>query len=256
MRRMLDHGLRRAKCHIMLERRINGSHPATRATKWSLVLPEGKPPKSGFPLLVLLHGQGESGARLEALLPDLATAPFARLFIDAPWPVELRHEDPPRIGGAWYAYVRDDDDFRADIFERVNWLENLVDDVISEASIDRRCVGLFGYSQGGYLASVAAVSSPSLYRGLCAVSTRVKVEMFDPSHLTLKNYPILVIHGRNDPSVSCDRQLGAVEVLKHWGAEVTCEIHDGGHGLRRTTGALAAEFFTRVFATCSSAPRA
>lgn len=226
-------------------RRIEGSFDVTRSVKWALVLPDGVPTSAGLPLVVFLHGQGETGERLEALLPALSGAPFARLFIDGPWPVEVRGEAPPRIGASWYSYVGDDPVFRQDLLLRASWLETLVRHAAAGAPINLASVGVFGYSQGGYLASVAALRHRAFWKALCVTSSRIKSEMLGDELHNLAQYPVLVIHGRADKAVSCERQLESADRLRAHGANVACEIHEGGHGIRRTAGPLVVDFFTR-----------
>lgn len=207
-------------------------------------LPEGPAPPDGFPILLGLHGFGEDCARLAARLP-LGATPYARLLPDAPYPV-LMHEEPPRVGGTWYHYTGDQPAF----LEALAFAERYLRDVVSGAArlhpIDPDRIALLGYSQGGYLAGVAAFRDRSRYRGLVAVACRVKTESLAAELAAARGYPVLLIHGARDQHTAVGRQREAADELVRHGVDATLHVHEGGHGFRSDFAPMIDAFTRRV----------
>src|SRR5690606_21093629 len=130
-----------------------GSVPFTRDVAWRIELPDTPPPPEGFPVLLALHGHGDDGGRLGARLAGLLPAPYAVLFPDGPYPVEVRQAPPPRVGCSWYAYSGDQDAFLAALETAGDHLERVLAAAAAEHGLDRARVAVLGYSQGGYLGS-------------------------------------------------------------------------------------------------------
>ncbi len=225
-----------------------GTTPFVLDVGYRVVLPRGPAPAARVPLLVGLHGFGDDGERLLDRLHGLFPAPFAALFPDGPYPVEMRNEDPPRVGRAWYQYTGDQAAFVAAMDVAGAHLEGVIDAVGVRHPIDRSRVVLLGYSQGGYLAGYHALKHVSRFAGLVSIACRVKVEAIEES-IDLTDVPILIVHGRRDRAVRLEPQEASVAELRRRGAEVTLEIHEGGHGLRSELSAPIRRFLARVFRT-------
>lgn len=212
---------------------VAGSLPFTRRSNYQVALPRTAAPLGGYPLVVALHGFGESGQRLhERLLPLVDTGALL-LCPDGPFPLEMRAETPPRIGFAWYQYIGDAAQFAVALLEGGAFLDRLIDVVAESLPVDRRKIVLLGYSQGGYLAAAHALGSPDRFAGLIAIATRIKTELFSAEQLARVHFPVLAIHGANDPQTAIGRQREAVAQLRAHGIEARLQEHPGGHGLRR-----------------------
>ena len=244
---ILDRRAMRAKAkNTDMSRFIEGRLPMAHRLTYTLAVPDVVAPATGHALVAALHGKGDDGAALRARLADWESAPFAALWLDAPWPIESGN--PPRLGRSWYAYAGDDAAFREELLRMAAIVVDAVRTVATTHGLDLGRCGLFGYSQGGYLAGVAAMAHPKAFRGLAVASARIKTEMFDGALAPLRGFPVLALHGRRDPHVSFDRQVAAVDVLRTAEVDATIVAHDGGHGLRSEAGSALARFFTEVFA--------
>ncbi len=223
-----------------------GSIEFSRATRFTVVLPDTPPPRTGFPLVVLLHGARDDGQRLRERLARLESGPFALLFPDAPFPVEVREPPAPRIGFTWYQYTGDAAAFTRAMEETGAHLDRLIAQVVAEHRLDPRKVVLLGYSQGGYLAAYHALRNVGRFAGLVALACRVKVEALEDALPRARGFPVLVVHGRNDEFVKWDAQERAVGVLTSHGVAVETHLTDGGHGLKPELGDRIGEFIARV----------
>ena len=134
---------------------IEGSVPVSWEAPWRLDLPEGDPPSAGWPVLVGLHGFGDDGPRLADRLP-LDGAPYARLWPDGPYPVEVKTDGARRIGRAWYQYDGDQPRFVAALDAASVFVARVVDAVAEAHPIDVGRAVVLGYSMGGYPAGWTA----------------------------------------------------------------------------------------------------
>lgn len=201
--------------------------------KHTLLLPDGPVPPGGFPLFVALHGARESGAMLRERLEDGRSLPFARLYPDGPFPVEIREGEEWRIGYTWYHYNGDADALNRALAFGIDHLAHVVDGVADAHGLDRSRIVLFGYSQGGYLASFAALRQRERYRALVSASCRIKTEILEDDLRGARGYRVLVVHGERDRLTAITPQATAVEVLEQHGLDVQFLRHPRGHGLPR-----------------------
>src|SRR5262245_32496468 len=109
----------------------SGSTRVVLERAWRLDLPGGPAPARGFPVLLGLHGSGEDGGRLAARLAPLDGAPYARLFPDAPFPVEVKEAAGARVGASWYQYTGDQDLF----LKALAFAEGYLRDVVAGAAL-------------------------------------------------------------------------------------------------------------------------
>lgn len=207
-----------------------------------VTVPDGAPPPQGFPVLLALHGFGDTGARLEERLPALEGARFAVIYPDGPFPVEMRREGAPtRVGASWYQYTGDQEAFRASLRFTADHLSRVLAAAKSNHPLDLERLAVLGYSQGGYVAGTMALWDPDRYQALVAIGTRVKLEVVDDLTVAAK-LPIMVMHGRKDRAIAFDRQMEMVESLRSAGVDVTVHAHEGGHGLRPERSAPVRDF--------------
>ena len=201
-------------------------------------LPVGEPPPGGWPVLLGLHGNGQSGALLRERLPDLGPPGCAVLLPTAP--------RDARGQPSWYAYDGDQEAFRCALDVAAAALGELLDRTADVLPVDPRRVVLLGYSQGGYLASFAALRDRARYRGLVAISCRVKTEFLEPELAAAAGYPILGLHGRSDRLVRPGPQEAAFAILRARGLDAELVLHEGGHTLRAELAEAANAFAARV----------
>lgn len=180
--------------------------------EYCLYFPEGYDPEgtSRFPLLLFLHGGGESGenpgnphAWLPQMLTDGTRLPFLVL---APHNAHSRK---------WW-------DVRA--------VMQLLDTVVANNKVDRDRVYLAGISRGGGAAWELAVNYPGKFAALAVVSGMAPVAY---ASWIEKAMPIWVFHGKKDPYVPFSGSEAMVEKLREMGHTVKFTTYPrSGHDIQ------------------------
>ncbi len=196
--------------------------------RYLLQAPTGEEPKSGWPLLLFLHGYGECGddiAKVKVHGPPKLTSQFADLagcVIVSP--------QCPR--NSWW---------------RVAALKNLVDEVIEDrGNIDQSRLYVTGLSMGGYGTWSLISHYPDYFAAaipICGggdpfrlpknrppVKEGIKNE-FKPEGLQeASKLPIWTFHGTDDGAVPILESERLVDLLKQSGSKVQFTIYEGaGH---------------------------
>ena len=178
----------------------------TARLDYLLFLPEGyAKSKQRWPLMLFLHGAGESGTNLD----------------------KLKVLGPPKI-------VESKPDFPFVLVSpqtsREGWnpdtLNALLDDVLRKYRVDKDRVYLTGASMGGSGTWRLAAAHPERFAAIVPICGRG-----DPAEAKqLARLPIWVFHGAKDPVVRIASENAMVEALKAAGANVKFTVYpDAGH---------------------------
>jgi polyhydroxybutyrate depolymerase len=154
-------------------------------------VPRGLP--KGAPLVVVMHGAGENGARVRVetgygfdRLADQHG--FAVVYPNA-------YEGFWNVGTVVGAVDVDD----------VGFLTALVDRLIGEIGVDPKRVFAVGTSRGGFMAFRLALEAPTRFRAVAAVSANVPVaENFTCKPTRNGTSSVLIMNGTKDPLVPFD----------------------------------------------------
>jgi len=171
-----------------------------------LFLPEGYgKTKQRWPLMLFLHGAGESGTNL----------------------VKVKTHGPPKI-------VDSKPDFPFILVSPQSpgrgWnpdsLNALLDRIIRKYRVDKDRVYLTGLSMGGYGTWALAAAHPEKFAAIvpiCGGGNPVDAKK-------LARVPIWVFHGAKDPTVPVDRSKEMVEAIRNAGGDVKFTIYpEAGH---------------------------
>ncbi len=199
----------------------------------------GASPTDTLPLVVALHGRGDTVDR------------FARAFRDMPTParvVLLRapvHEG--QSGDAWFTFrhehtwehVADDLDTQCDrIVATV--------DAIEAAHPSRGRPILTGFSQGGMIAYAMALRHPDRFAALYPVSGILITELYAHDHIDAPRVPpIVAFHGTRDEIIPIDADREAIATLEARGVHVELRPHDATHWL---DGEMRADLWQHIAA--------
>jgi len=221
------------------------SLPFTTRTR-CLLLPPRVPAAARPPLLISLHGQGQSGERQRRWMQPALPDHFAAAFPDGFHAHEVRKPGRPiRLGFGWYLYTGDETAFRASLLESEAALWRLVDAAAAELGADPARVWLHGFSQGAYLVHCVACRAPSRLRGWIAQAGRLKWEFLGERIEGLAGKPVLVQHGRQDESLQLERAERGVDVLRASGADVTFRVYEAGHEITPQAVAEVKDFLLK-----------
>jgi len=172
-----------------------------------LFLPQGyEQSKQTWPLMLFLHGAGESGDNL------------AKVKLHGPPKlIENKKRDFPCIvvspqssGRGW----------------NVDTLTALLDDLAANYRVDKDRVYLTGLSMGGYGTWSLAAAHPQRFAAIVPICGGG-----NPADAArLKNLPIWVFHGAKDATVPPERSESMVKALKAAGGNVKFTVYpDAGH---------------------------
>ena len=175
----------------------------TRVLKASylLYLPEGygKPEsdKKKWPLMVFLHGAGESGSDLE----------------------KVKANGPPKLiaGGKAFPFIVVSP--QAPTTPRRGWdvetLNALLDEVIARYAVDEDRVYLTGLSMGGYGSWAWATANPERFAAVAPICGGGQPRM---AARRMRDLPVWAFHGAKDPVVPLEESETMVAALKKAGA--------------------------------------
>lgn len=149
--------------------------------------------KQGAPLVVVMHGSGESGARMR-----IATGyGFDRLADEHGFAVVY----PDGYEGYWNACnVAGDYSANRLNIDDVGFLTRLVDELVTAVGVDRDRVFAAGVSRGGHMAFRLALEAPSRFRAVAAAGASVPVpENFKCKSAGQGTSSVMIMNGTKDP---------------------------------------------------------
>ena len=178
--------------------------------EYFLYYPPGYPKKTGekFPLLLFLHGGGESGASLELIrkngLPKLISE-------GAEFPFMILAPQNPHKKQWW----------------NIRAVMALLERVISDNRVDRSRIYLTGLSRGGNACWELATQFPDTFAAMAVVCGMTPVPY---DHWMRPDMPVWVFHGTEDPVIPFSESEDMVEQLRSMGRPVRFTPYEGvGH---------------------------
>jgi phospholipase/carboxylesterase len=184
-----------------------------------------------FPAVIALHGWGAGAHDLLGLAPLLFDGQAVVLCPQGQVAVPF--------GGGQYGYgwfpLRPGDLNDVEGFRRAaDALKEFVDVALERYPIDLQRVIVAGFSQGGMMAYALALSDPSRYAGLAALSSwfppPLAAEL--PQLPGQEGLPVLVLHGTRDDRIDVERARESREALRAYGVAMTYREFDMGHEIR------------------------
>ncbi len=180
-------------------------HYSDNALNYLLYLPESYSERSSWPLIVFLHGRGESGNDLTLVkkygLPYWIDREknFPFIVLSPQCPNETR----------WTDHTQD--------------VLSLITMIQQRYTVNK--IYLNGFSMGGQGAWQLAAAYPHLFSALVVICGRTPPqENFLAQMIRLKNLPTWVFHGANDQQVPLEHSQKMVAALQAAGGNVTFTI--------------------------------
>jgi len=174
-----------------------------------LYLPKdyGKDADKKWPVILFLHGSGESGSDIE----------------------KVKMHGPPKLvaGGKEFPFIIVSPQAPT---SRIGWqvetLNTLLDEILQKYNADPDRVYLTGLSMGGFGTWALASANPERFAAIAPICGGG--EPFRARRL--KDLPIWVFHGAKDPTVPVKMSEDMVEALKKAGADVKFTVYpEAGH---------------------------
>lgn len=161
-----------------------------------------------FPLLLFLHGGGESGGDLEMIRKN---GPPKLLAEGNDFPFLILAPQNPHKKQWW--------DVRA--------VMALLDNIVSEYQVDTDRLYLTGLSRGGSASWEIATQYPDTFAAMAVVCGMAPVPY---AHWLNKSMPVWVFHGTDDPVIPFSESEDMVLKLKEMGYDVRFTAYEGvGH---------------------------
>lgn len=161
-----------------------------------------------FPLLLFLHGGGESGDSLAVLKKN---GPPKMLAEGKQFPFMVLAPQNPHKKQWW----------------NVRAVMKLLDTVMTQYRVDPKRIYLSGLSRGGSASWELAVQYPDRFAALAVVCGMAPVPY---ASWINKDLPIWVFHGTEDRSIPFSESEAMVAALKQMGYDVTFTVYEGvGH---------------------------
>lgn len=161
-----------------------------------------------YPLLLFLHGGGESGDSLGILKKN---GPPKLLAEGKQFPFLVLAPQNPHKRQWW----------------NVRAVMQLLDTIVTHHNVDPKRLYLSGLSRGGSAAWEIAVQYPEKFAAMaviCGMAPLPYASWID------KNMPIWVFHGTEDQSIPFSESEHMVNALKRMGYDVTFTVYEGvGH---------------------------
>jgi polyhydroxybutyrate depolymerase len=154
-------------------------------------IPQGLP--KGSPLVVVMHGSGENGARMRIA----SGYGFERLADEHRFAVAY----PDGYEGYWNACnIVGDYAANQRNLDDVGFLTALAEKLVSDIGIDQRRVFATGISRGGHMALRLAIEAPSRFRAVAAIAANVPTpDNFKCRPAESGTSSVMIMNGTKDP---------------------------------------------------------
>jgi len=161
-----------------------------------------------FPLLLFLHGGGESGDSLSILKSN---GPPKLIAEGKQFPFLILAPQNPYKKKWWNTRA----------------VAQLLDTIVENNRVDKNTVYLTGLSRGGSAAWEMAVQYPDKFAAMAVVCGMTPLPY---ANWLKKDLPIWVFHGDQDESIPISESVNMVDKLKAMGYDVKFTIYEGvGH---------------------------
>lgn len=187
--------------------------------------PKGDGP---HPTLLTLHGRGANAMDLLGLAPYICGGKFLVICPQGPLQTPI---GPGMTGYAWYPMSMGGPPDIDTMLSSKEELERFLDQCLARYPIDPKRLALLGFSQGGVMAYSLALANPRRFVALAALSTWLPRELVPRLGVSdvVRDLPVFVQHGTNDPTIEVARARESVERLRDLKVQLTYREYDMGH---------------------------
>jgi len=216
-----------------------------KTLRYRVLYPEGykKDDKKKYPLVIFLHGRGESGSDNELQLKHGSDL-FLKPEIREKYPAIIIFPQCPNED-AWATYTRDEATRKFSLpanpkqTEASYMVQRLIKYYLKNEQVDANRVYIAGMSMGGMGTLDLVARNPKMFAAAISICGAI-----EPARLRkLKKMPIRFYHGTEDAVVPVDYSRNAYYELKAAGSTVTDMIEYSNIGHDSWNYAFASEDF-------------
>jgi len=184
-----------------------------------------------FPTVIAIHGWGANAHDLLGLAPLLHGG---RALVLCPQGQVKVPVGGGNYGYGWFQLIPGAPPDVAAFERAATSLRAFVDGAQARYPIDPQRIVPIGFSQGGTMAYDLALRDPGRFAGLAALSSWFPGQLAEtlpklPEH---EGFPVLVVHGTQDPMLEVERARESRELLRPFGVALTYREFDMGHEIR------------------------
>lgn len=175
-------------------------------------------------ILIALHGYGQSCRRFIRNFAALRERDF---LVVAPQAINQFYWERGKVGFAWITrFMRD-----RTLDHTVAYFDRVMGAVEHQFAFDPERVFLMGFSNGAAMAFRLGTRGGMAPAGIisCCGDLPLDVEERLPQ---LGRFPVLIVHGKDDPMVKLQKSLDAESALRAHGFDVETHYFPGNHELR------------------------
>lgn len=204
------------------------------------------------PILVYLHGYGQTIKKFREICEPLLAVEAYHLFIQAPYPLydRTREKKVNEWGRAWYLYDGDQDQFRTSLDQASRFIREIITRVVKVVNANRLC--LVGFSMGGYLAGYHAIECSEQVNDVIIYGARYKSELLIGDYEKISHQNILALHGRDDKKVEPKPQREEMNALKRHGVDATFIEMEETHAFSESGIKKILDWLSNKGYTCTS----
>ena len=186
--------------------------------------------RGDFPTVFALHGWGASAQDLLGLAPHF---PEGVLTL-CPQGTTTLEIAPGMHGYGWFPLVPGQPPEPRAFLKGAGELKAFVDEAPERYPIDRDRTVVLGFSQGGLMGFDLALREPERFAGLVALSSWLPELLSSnlPRKAAQQGFPVLVIHGTEDPLIEIERAHETRDTLQDFGVDLTYRELPMGHEIR------------------------
>lgn len=192
-------------------------------TVYYSVLRPDKRETGSVPLLIALHGYGQ---KCKGFLRTFTPLRARGMLLAAPQgPHQIYMQlDPKKVGFNWLTIYEKEQSIK----DFAGYMRRLVDNLHDRESFDASRIFVLGFSQGGAMAYRLAVSGAIPIRGVAACGADLPPDVTGPLS-GRPPFPVLLVHGDNDPLVPVDKADEAESGLRDLRYSPERFRHNDGH---------------------------
>ncbi len=190
---------------------------------YAVIEPAGTHPKPPA-LLIAAHGYGQS---CKGFIRNFAPLADRNYLIVAPQgPNQFYWQETGKVGFTWMTrHGRENS-----IPDLMDYMAQLMERIEGEYTFDRDRVFSLGFSQGTALAFRFGASGIVAPRGVIACGGDLPPDVAERLD-SLTRFPAMIVHGRDDTTMSFAKAEEGVATLRAHGYDTTTHYFDGGHDI-------------------------
>lgn len=206
-----------------------------RVGRYLVVLPDEYDGATRYPLVVLLHGYGQSAVQFASVASMIGTHEFLYVVPEGPY-TALDSE------GKGFSHLREKDDYSEDtasVSSTAAWVLNVAHDAMQKYPVEGNRFWVVGFSQGGAMAHVIAARYPADVAGYCTHGGYIIKGQITPQQLDAEQQQgvhVLLTHGKDDPAVPFLEGVYAANMLRQSGIDVKLVALDVPHSFEPEVG--------------------